>query len=139
MNVFTINAELSRLQHRIYLNNIDLQTKQEYLERLKRTLNSIDSKLGDFHGNNQLCTKPECSRSTFFGNNADTVEGFRDSDIVPSYKDIADNQLYGKTDQIQSKIRELEGDISALNSSNNTMESSRRTLIDRRNEIGRSS
>lgn len=137
MDVFSINTELSRLQHRIYLNNNDLQAKQEYLERLKRTLHSLDSKRGDFRGNNQLCTKPEFSKSTFFGNNADTVEGLRDSDIIPSYKDITDNQLHRKIDQIETKIKELEGDISALNSSINTLESSKRSLIDRRNEMRR--
>ncbi|MFS0749309.1 DUF5082 family protein [Oceanobacillus sp. 1P07AA] len=137
MDEFSINTELNRLQHRIYLNNIDLQAKQDDLERLRRTLNSLESKQGDFHGNNQLCTKPECSKSTFFGSNADNVEGLRDSDIIPSYNDITDKQLHGKTDRIRLKIEELTGDISALNSSINTMESNRRSLIDKRSEIRR--
>lgn len=135
MNEASINSELNRLQHSMYLSNVDLQAKQEYVERLNLTLNSVDGKLGDFQANERLCKQPECSKQTFHGNNADGVEKLRDGDLVPSYQDIVNAQLNGKKDQIQAKISELEGDISGLSGSINSMESRREFLIGQREKV----
>lgn len=135
MNEASINSELNRLQHSMYLSNVDLQAKQEYVERLNRTLNSLDGKLGDFQSNEQLCRKPECCKQTLHGNNADDVENLRDGDLIPSYQEIVNTQLKEKKNQIQTKISELEGDISSLSSSINSMESRKEYLIGERKKV----
>lgn len=134
-DLYSINTQLMGVQRLMGSYQLQISKKREEISRLEKAVTDLELTKTDFYETENVCSKPEFTSKSFHGDHAKDVTSLRNDELRPYFASIPDEQITKATEKMKVQIKLFQEQIGNLENNITSLESQKRTLIARKQEV----